>query len=325
MTTVVIAPMWIAMVVAFVVAAALSLGFKQWAGRLFVVLLAVMIAAALSAVFIARSQRSATIAVPSQVAVSTQIGVTHQSGQPVAVMAVPAGSPQAAPDPSLEELWDKLTKSRINLDGDAEEPVADQTDEKVKEAMGETFGLDNNGKLPPKWVITPPKQVGTVYRVSVTSDPWATEEECRQQLVENVLPQAVAKRIEYLAPSKVRRKVSVPDPLSLGIGPDYILSEICRDEFTGTVDSSDGEMKKVHVLLEFDDNIDTYLVDAWLRHERNIRLGSFGKIAALSLTGLAAVYGLLRFDTWSRGYYSKQLLVGGALAIIALTTVLLKS
>ena len=120
------------------------------------------------------------------------------------------------------------------------------------------------------------------------------------------------------------RKVTVIDALSLGIGPDYILREICRDAFTGTVDSSVGEMKKVHLLLEFDANIDNYLVDAWLRHERQIRFASVGKVAALSLTGLAAIYGLLRFDTWSKGYYSKQLLVGGTLAIIALAVCLLR-
>ena len=44
----------------------------------------------------------------------------------------------------------------------------------------------------------------------------------------------------------------------------------------------------------------------------------------ISLTGLAAIYGLLRFDTWSKGYYSRQLLVGGTLAIIALVVVLLQ-
>jgi hypothetical protein len=227
-------------------------------------------------------------------------------------------------DPTLDALWDKLTKSRINLDSDANEPATDSTDQVAKEAVKDTFGLDAEGKLPPKWVITPPKQVGQVYRASVASDPWATEEECRQQLVENVLPQTIAKRIEYLAPSRVHRKVTVADPPMLGIGPDYILREICRDEFTGVVDSSVGEMKKIHVLLEFDENIDNYLVDAWLRHERQTRLVSFGRIAALSLTGLAAVYGLLRFDTWSKGYYSRQLLVGSTLAIIALAVVLLQ-
>jgi hypothetical protein len=264
------------------------------------------------------------------------VGVSRQSGpQATVVMPSMSVSPRSGPtvlaeatpqasDPTLEALWDKLTKSRINLGADSEEPAADPKDEKAKEAVKDTFGLDDKGKLPPKWVITPPKQVGQVYRASVASDPWVTEEDCRQELVENILPQAVARRIEYLAPSRVNRKVSVADPLSLGIGPDYILREICRDEFTGTVDSSVGEMKKVHVLLEFDENIDNYLVDAWLRHERQIRFASVSKVAALSLTGLAAIYGLLRFDTWSKGYYSRQLLVGGTLAIIALAVFVLR-
>ena len=256
--------------------------------------------------------------VPGQVVSEVPLG----SSTPPA--ATPPNTMPLASDPSLDALWDKLTKSRIKLDGEANEPAADPKDEVAKEAVKENFGLDEQGKLPPKWVITPPKQVGQVYRASVASDPWATEEECRQQLMEIVLPQAIARRIEYLAPSRVHRKVTVADPLMLGIGPDYILREVCRDEFTGVVDSSVGEMKKIHVLLEFDENIDNYLVGAWLQHERQTRFASFGRIAMLSLTGLAAVYGLLRFDTWSKGYYSRQLLVGGTLAIIALAVFLLR-
>lgn len=228
-------------------------------------------------------------------------------------------------DPTLESLWDKLTKARIDLGDEAAGPIADPADETVKEVVGETFGLDAKGELPPKWVVNPPKWVGQVYRETVTSDPFVSDDECRRQLEQEQLPQAVARRIEQIASAKAGGQVVIGSPLSLGIGPDYILREICRDEFTGSIESSVGDMKKVHVLLEFDENVDNHLLDAWLRHERNRRLTSLGEIAALSLTGLAAIYGLLRFDTWSKGYYSKQLLVGGTLAIIALAVFLLQT
>jgi hypothetical protein len=232
-----------------------------------------------------------------------------------------------AADPTLEVLWEKLTKARINLDEEAlPKPVDDSKDEAVKEAVGETFGLDKDGKLPPDWVITPPKQVGSVYRVSVASDPFVTEEECRRQLEQEQLPQTVANRMRQIVKGRVGYPIKTEDPLPSGIGLDYIFREICRDQFTTTVDSpSVGEMKKVHVLLEFNPHTDEHLLQAWTRSERQQRLASFSKIAALSLTGLAAVYGLLRFDTWSKGYYSRELLVGSVLAIIAIAVVVIRS
>lgn len=235
------------------------------------------------------------------------------------------GKAKVAHDPSIDALWSKLTRSRINLDAATDDPATDSNDEEAKETFKDTFGLDDEGRAPPQWVIYPPKRVGQVYRETVASDPFVSVEECRRQLQLELLPQAVARRIEPLASAKAGQAVHVPDPFALGIGPEYILREICRDEFTGTVNFSVGEMKKVYVLLEFDKNIDNYLVDAWLRHERQLRIASVGKIAALSLTGLAAVYGLLRFDTWSKGYYSKQLLVGASLAIIAFVVLLLRA
>ncbi len=229
-------------------------------------------------------------------------------------------------DPTIDALWDKLTKSKINLDDETDpNPIVDPEDEAVKHAVGKTFGLDEQGKLPPQWVISPPKAVGQVYRQSVASDPFVSVEECRLQLASEQLPQTVGQRIRQLASAQVGHRVTIADPLSVGIGLDYIFREICRDEFTTTVDSSVGEMKKTHVLLEFNPSVDRYLADAWLRSERHTRLAHFGKIAGLSLTGLAVAYGLLRFDTWSRGYYSKQLLVGSVLAIIAVAVVILQT
>lgn len=245
------------------------------------------------------------------------------------VAEVPLGTPaatstsQPTSDPTLEALWDKLTKSRINLGGEESEPAGDSTDEVAKDAVKDTFGLDDKGNLPPQWVTTPPKRVGQVLRESVTSDPFVSEGECRRQLEQEQLPHSVARHIGYLASAKAGHAVTIDNPLSVGIGLDFILREICRDEFTATVDTSVGEMKKVHVLLEYDPAIDEQLLEAWLRRERQSRFASVSKVAALSLTGLAAIYGLLRFDTWSKGYYSRQLLVGGTLAIISLAVLLL--
>ncbi len=245
---------------------------------------------------------------------------------PMAQIGIAAVQSEPIVDPTLEALWDNLTKSRINLSGEDESaPLADPKDEQAKQAVRETFGLGEQGRMPPTWVINPPKRIGQIYRESVASDPFVTEAECHRQLEQQQIPEAVTRRMESLAASQVSRPVTIGSPLDYGMGIDYILREIARDEFVGTVDSSVGEMKKVHVLLEFTPGVDQMLKETWLRHERHQRLASFSKIVAMSLMGLAAVYGLLRFDTWSKGYYSKQLLVGGVLAIIAFAVVFLQS
>lgn len=231
----------------------------------------------------------------------------------------------SAKDDSLDALWEKLTKSQIDLtSGSTEEDniVLDPSDKEVTEAVAKTFGLDAEGNMPPPWVITPPKAIGNVYRKSVASDPFVTEEECRRQLESEQLPQAVSHRIEQLVSGEAGYPVTVASPLPLGIGLDYIFREICVDDFTGEVNSSVGTMKKVHVLLEFNDSVDSDLRQAWLNHEQSSRLQSFGKYALIALAALAAVYGLLRIDTWTRGYYSKQLLWGSAIAIIAVVFLL---
>jgi hypothetical protein len=227
-------------------------------------------------------------------------------------------------DPTLEALWDKLTEAQIKLD---DEPgyKPELIDKEGKLAIANTFGLGEEDSVPPPWVLSPIKSVGSVYRSRVSSDPFVTEAECRRQLEQELLPQAVSNRLEILLPSKLRRKVEVDDPAHFGINTDFILRDICVDEFTTTVDTSVGPMKKVYVLLEFDKYADAELMNKWVAHEQSFRLMRLVKIGGLSLAGLVLAWGLLRFDTYSRGYYSKQLLVGSVLAIIAVGVYLLRT
>jgi hypothetical protein len=227
-------------------------------------------------------------------------------------------------DPTLEALWDKLTESQIQLEPDPDY-TPDLSKEENREKVAKEYGTQANGDMPPNWVLSPNKVIGEVFRRTVDSDPFVTEAECRRQLESELLPKVVSNRLEQLLPSKVHRKVQIGDLAQYGIGLDFILREICVDEFTATVETSVGPMKKVHVLMEFGQWEDNALISKWMRHEGDIRLARFGKIAGLSLTGLALAWGLLRFDTYSRGYYSKQLLGGGVLAIIAVVAFLLRA
>lgn len=223
-------------------------------------------------------------------------------------------------DASLDVLWDKLTKSRIDLDADGDTVAEVQNDSDIdvlQEKSTDASGATAEGRQPPEWVKTPPKRVGNVIRQTVVSDPFVTVDECRAQLETQLLPEAVCRRIEELVAPQVGHEVAVHDLLPLGIGIDYVLRDICTNEFTTAVDSSVGEMQKIYVLLEFDNSVDRQLREAWLRHERSSRMISLAQIGALALGGLAMAYGLLRVDTWTRGYYSRELLLGATAVIIA--------
>ena len=215
---------------------------------------------------------------------------------------------------SNQELWDRLTRSRIDL-----------SDEKnAKEEKDQASEEDRSESKPakPDWVTNPPKRVGNVYRRVVTSDLYSTTEECQLHL-EWQLQEAVRERIEALVSEGAERSTLVPEPDSFGVSIGYIMREICKDEYTETVDASFGKMKRVHVLMEFTPAVEKQLQITWQRFERRRRLTVVGMYAGLVLGLLASIYGLLQFDTWTRGYYTKRLLVGVPAVIIAVVVLAL--
>ncbi len=213
-----------------------------------------------------------------------------------------------AREPSTEEMWDRLTASRIPLDG---ETASDAPAETVKAPR-------------PDWVEKASARVGDVFRVVVFSEPFSTVDECYEQL-ERRFPIEVQRRLETLVPASQSHLVGSRSVDDMGITLDYIMRDICQEEFTETFDSSVGEMKRVHVLMEFTPAVESHLLAAWQSYLRQDRLVAVVKISALVLVILATIYALLQIDTWTRGYYSKRLLVGASAAIIAIAVALFVS
>lgn len=165
----------------------------------------------------------------------------------------------------------------------------------------------------PDWVVHPSKQVGNVRRFVVVSDPFSTVDEARKQ-VDHKMQELVLQRGRELASP-------LPGPSSLGelgIGGDFVRREHCTDEFVDAIETSVGEMARVHVLLEFNETQDRFLVDCMRRHARRGGLITTMLIAASVLGCVAMTFGLLKADTWTRGYYTKRLFLGVPAAIISL-------
>jgi len=206
--------------------------------------------------------------------------------------------------PLMKDMWQRMTESRINLDN---EPEVESTEEEKKITR-------------PEWVDHPPKRVGDVYRAVVSSDPFSTVDECFEQL-ESRFPGEVQKRLAKLVPSDQSSLVSGEAILASGVTLDYIMREVCREQFTEITERDYGAMKQVHVLMEFTPAIETRLLDSWQSHMRRYRLVPVVEIAGCVLAALALLYGMLRFDTWTRGYYTKRLFIGVPAAIIAIIAV----
>jgi hypothetical protein len=177
----------------------------------------------------------------------------------------------------------------------------------------------------PDWVLNPPKQIGNVRKFVLESDPYATEEECRRELDEKMQKLVLDRAIELSQASFSGNRFGDPNLHNLGLGEDYIRRELCTDEFVDTVNSSVGEMKKSYVLLEFNEAQDALLVDRARTHARREGLVDTTLLAAFAFGSVAALFGLFKIDTWTRGYYTKRLFLGVPAAIITVLTLLMLS
>ena len=101
-----------------------------------------------------------------------------------------------------------------------------------------------------------------------------------------------------------------------GITIDYIHHEIARDEYLEESQRSVGPMLKLYTQIEF------YAVGrqrtapamADQPAAGAIRVCRLGASGGAGLLGLA--WGLLKVDTWTKGYYTKRLFIGVPLAVL---------
>lgn len=223
-----------------------------------------------------------------------------------ATKAVPAALAVAAPQP-------------------AQEPLEIQAD-----AVAVT--LPASGAKPPAWIDDPPKQVGEVWREVIATDEFVTADECQRQADEKMM-EAVANYMRKFAgetvdPVLVRTSYNAEPTKKylaleqMGIDVDFIRHEIAPYDYLETVQRSFGPMQKLYIQLEYSAPIQEELRRRWEEHLRQERFATVGLGAGsvLSLIGLA--YGLLKVDTWTKGYYSARLFLGVPAAIIGVIALL---
>jgi hypothetical protein len=107
-----------------------------------------------------------------------------------------------------------------------------------------------------------------------------------------------------------------------GITLAYVHQEIAKKEYFETVERSFGPMKKLYTLIEFTPAVDRELRQRWDAYQRQQSFAVVGAGAGGVLGLLGLCYGLLKVDTWTKGYYTKRLFLGVPAAIIGAGTLL---
>ncbi len=177
----------------------------------------------------------------------------------------------------------------------------------------------------PAWIDDPPKRIGQVWREVIETDQYATVDEC-YRAADILMRLATYDHLARLVGMENHAEgVLVSQSLfdgrlealdRFGIGIDYIRREIAKDEHVEKTERSFGEMKKLHTLIEFSPAVDRELRARWDAFQRQERFAVVGVGAGSILGLLCLVWGLLKIDTATKGYYTKRLFLGVPAAII---------
>jgi hypothetical protein len=207
----------------------------------------------------------------------------------------------------------------------------------------------------PAWVDSRPKRTGDVRREVIATEEYATDDECyaagevyllyktydHVRQLENLpyqddLPSITFQNNMILANGQVIatghsypywQDARVRYLQNLGIDLDHVRREIvAKDpknnepcEYLETVERSVGPMKKLYLMAEFTPAFDREVKQRLEAVERRGRLGAVSAGAASLLGLIGGVWGLLKLDTITKGYYSLWLFLGVPTAIIGAT------
>lgn len=201
-----------------------------------------------------------------------------------------------------------------------------------------------SGSTPPAWIHDPPKRTGDVRREVIATDPFATDDECYHAGDVSLMLKAYD-RLEQFTGQTVLGLDGSPLPAAsqdgahlarmyaMGMTPEFLRRElVAKDadsndsrEYLETVTSSVGPMKKLYMQIEFTPAIDRELMQFAEAYSRQERFAAVGFGAGSVLTLLTMVWGLLKIDTATKGYYTKRLFLGVPAAIIGTGLVLVFS
>jgi hypothetical protein len=268
--------------------------------------------------------------------IAAQTEATHVIGEPDSALDAVAVAAHREKERWEAAATDEKTAA-ASIETDAASQVEAEDSDTLLTAVNAEAAEINQAAKRPDWVKYRPKRVGKVLREVIVTDEWYTEPECERQ--RGIL--LMLKTYEHLQqlvgvghehrPIKLHMFSGEDEPVdsrlqelqSAGITLDYALREIATAEYLETNERSVGPMKKLYTLIEFAPGVDDELRRRWDAHQRRERVGMVGMGAGSVFALLGLTFGLLKVDTWTKGYYTKRLFLGVPAAIIGVVTLLL--
>jgi hypothetical protein len=264
-----------------------------------------------------------------------------------AVVEAEAPTPPVAPVPPVPPT--PPIAAKVAAESNAEEVAADAAGKAAAVRLKATTAE------PPAWINDPPKRAGDVRREVIATEEYESADEC-YRAADVYLMLKTYERLQQLKGSP-HTEVKLPSitfyanamsadgqmiasgqpparwmdfrlaQLSqMGVTPEFLRREVvAKDpannesrEYLETVTRSVGPMKKLYMQIEFTPAIDRELMQFTEAYSRQERFAVVGVGAGLVFTLLTGVWGLLKIDTATKGYYTKRLFVGVPAAIIGL-------
>lgn len=168
----------------------------------------------------------------------------------------------------------------------------------------------------PEWVKNPtPRLVGDVYRVPVTSGPYATVQQAEQALNEELVRATNEFIVDQLGSKLAPTLVSNYN--AAAVRREFVKPGNTYDEVI-TFSYPVGPMHQSHALLEFGPAFRARLQTQWAQVRAASRITQLGLFAGAGLLLLSSVFGYFRLDNATRGYYTGRLQFLTAAAILAI-------
>lgn len=222
---------------------------------------------------------------------------------------------------------DTLTNSAAGAAGDAEIALSEEpteTTETAAAADAVESETENAAETPalaeprPDWVDSPSTRIGHVERRVVAAGPYQTLQECERGLDLEILE---ATR-QFVLEDFNAEQVSLDTLDEMGVTTAGVRRDICTDYYVETTHHDFGDMKTLYVLMEFNPSVRDDLGRRWQDYQRRANLVNVGLGGGGVLGLLALVYGLLKVDTWTKGYYTKRLFIGVPILVAVLLALL---
>ncbi|MEN1680215.1 MAG: hypothetical protein AAGJ46_11530 [Planctomycetota bacterium] len=210
---------------------------------------------------------------------------------------------------------------RAEVDKDLARRLAEiESLKKLQRSLSDRFIVDELAR--PKWLDLPPTPSGSeVFSTVIDSGPYATVAESKRAADIALLNHVNA----YLQTEHGLQDVAT-QPGDFGLTPKQLRDITVRDEFVEPFETSIGaELQRAFLLVEIaeedGETLAGRLTKTLADRRRSDGVKRVGVLSGGVLGLLSLVFGLLKVDEATKGYYTKRLFLGVPAAILALLAV----